>query len=206
MNSVAPGASDVNVISATLFKIVLLTGAWFIRSNYEEIIVCIQLYFTRLAKLLANYLTITRASTTIMSFKRGGIQMNAKDFAQKFVKAENEAWTKGNIDALDEVENSDVVYHLTPPIPDVVGRDAHKQFITMARKAFSDIKIDIKYLTGQGDFVGFLYNGREKYTGEFPGLPPGKGQEVVANELWLFRLKNGKVSEGWMYGTTTGLV
>ena len=132
--------------------------------------------------------------------------MNTKKFADKFTKAEDEAWIKGNVNALDEVEDSNVVYHLTPPLQDVVGREAHKQFITMARKAFSDIKIDIKYLTGQGDLVGFLYHGSEKFTGEFPGLPPGKGQEVVANELWLFRLKGGKVIEGWMWGTTTGLV
>jgi predicted ester cyclase len=132
--------------------------------------------------------------------------MNTKNYAEKFIKAENEAWLKGNVSALDEVENTDVVYHLTPPLQDVVGRDAHKQFIVAARKAFSDIKVDIKYLTGEGNLVGFLYNGREKYTGEFPGLPPGKGQEVVSIELWLFRLKSGKVSEGWMYGTTTGLV
>lgn len=131
--------------------------------------------------------------------------MNIKDFAEKFIKAENEAWFKGNVDALDEVEHTDVVYHLTPPMPDVVGREAHKQFITAVLKAFSDIQFEIKYLAGAGDLVGFLYHGTEKYTGEFPGLPPGKGQEVVANELWLFRLKNGKVAEGWMYGTTTGL-
>ncbi len=132
--------------------------------------------------------------------------MDTKEFAEKYIKAEDEAWLKGNVDALDEFEHADVVYHLTPPLQDVVGREAHKQFITMARQAFSDIKIDIKYLTGEGNLVGFLYHGSEKFTGEFPGLPPGKGQEVTANELWLFRLKDGKVSEGWMYGTTAGLV
>ena len=132
--------------------------------------------------------------------------MSAKEFAEKAIKVWDEAWLKGNVDALDEVEDSDVVYHLTPPLPDVVGREAHKQFITAAQKAFSNIKIDIKYLTGEGDLVAFLYHGTENFTGEFPGLPPGKGQEVVADELWLFRLKNGKIIEGWMYGTTTGLV
>jgi predicted ester cyclase len=132
--------------------------------------------------------------------------MSLKEFAEKFIKAEDEAWIKGNVNALDAVEDADVVYHLTPPLQDVVGREAHKQFITLAHKAFSNIRIDIKYLTGEGDLVAFMYNGRENFTGDFPGLPPGKGQEVVANELWLFRLKNGKVSEGWMYGTTTGLV
>lgn len=131
--------------------------------------------------------------------------MSGKEFAEKFIKAENEAWIKGNVNELDTVEDPDIVYHLTPPIPDVVGREAHKQFITSARQAFSDIHIDIKYLTDSGDLVAFMYHGSEKFTGIFPGLPPGKGQDVIANELWLFRLKNGKIIEGWMFGTTTGM-
>jgi predicted ester cyclase len=131
--------------------------------------------------------------------------MPPKEFAEKFAKAEDEAWMHGNVNALDEVEDPNVVYHLTPPTPDVVGRDAHKQFISMARKAFSNIHFTIKFLAGEGDLIAFLYNGRENFTGPFLGLPPPKGQEVIANELWLFRLKDGKVIEGWMYGTTTGL-
>ncbi|MHB8105798.1 MAG: ester cyclase [Dehalococcoidales bacterium] len=131
--------------------------------------------------------------------------MSLENFAEKFAKAENEAWIKGNVNALDEVEDPDVVYHLTPPIADVVGREAHKQFIASARKSFSNIHFTIKYLAGEGDLIGLLYSGKENYTIQFPGFPPPKGQEVTANELWLFRLKNGKVIEGWMYGTTTGL-
>jgi predicted ester cyclase len=131
--------------------------------------------------------------------------MNTRKFAEKAIKAWDEAWMKGNLDALDEVENADVVFHLTPPIPDVVGREAHKQFIPLARKAFSNIHFTLKYLTSEGNLVAFLYSDRRNFTGEFPGFPPPKGQEVVASELWLFHLKSGKVSEGWMFGTTTGL-
>jgi predicted ester cyclase len=137
--------------------------------------------------------------------KEGGIPMDTKEFAEKFIKAEDEAWFKGNVDALDDVDQTNVVYHLTPPIPDVVGREAHKQFIITACKAFSDIRFEIKYLIGEGNLVGLLFSGRWKFTGEFPGLPPGKGQDVTSNELWLFSLKDGKVGEGWMYGTSTGL-
>jgi predicted ester cyclase len=127
--------------------------------------------------------------------------MLPEEFAEKFIKAEEEAWYKGNIDALDEVEDVNVVYHL-PSFPDVTGRDAHKQFIAAACKALSDIKIDIKYLTGEGNLVGFLYTDSKRSTGEFFGQPP-TGKTMSANELWLFRLQNDKVIEGWMWGTTT---
>jgi predicted ester cyclase len=127
--------------------------------------------------------------------------MLPKEFAEKFIKAEDEAWLKGNVNALDEVEDVNVVYHF-PSFPDVTGRDAHKQFIAAACKALSDIKIDIKYLIGEGDLVGFLYKDSKRSTGEFFGQPP-TGKTMSANELWLFRLKNDKVIEGWMWGTTT---
>jgi predicted ester cyclase len=127
--------------------------------------------------------------------------MQPKEFAEKFIKAEDEAWYKGNVDALDEVEDANVVYHF-PAFPDVTGRDAHKQFIAAACKALSDIKINIKYLMGEGDLVGFLYTDSKRSTGELFGQPP-TGKVMAANELWLFRLKNGKVIEGWMWGTTT---
>jgi hypothetical protein len=42
--------------------------------------------------------------------------MSIKDFAEKFIKAENEAWLKGNVDALNAVDAPDVVYHLMPPL------------------------------------------------------------------------------------------
>jgi len=127
--------------------------------------------------------------------------MNTKKFAEKFIKAEDEAWYKGNVDALDEVEHENVVYHF-PGFPDVNGRDAHKQFITAARKALSDIKINIKYLMGAGDLVGFLYTDSKRSTGELFGQPP-TGKVIAANELWLFHIKGGKVIEGWMFGTNT---
>jgi hypothetical protein len=127
--------------------------------------------------------------------------MNTKKFAEKFIKAEDEAWYKGNVNALDGVELENVVFHF-PSFPDVNGREAHKQFIVAMRKALSDIKIDIKYLMGAGDLVGFLYKDSKRSTGEFFGQPP-TGKVMSANELWLFHIKGGKVIEGWMYGPTT---
>ncbi len=127
--------------------------------------------------------------------------MSAKDFAEKFINAEEEAWYKGNVNALDAVEDVNVVYHI-PGFPDVIGREAHKQFIAAASKALSNIKINIKYLTGEGNLVGFLYTDSKKSTGELFGQPP-TGKTLSANELWLFRLKDNKVIEGWMWGTTT---
>jgi hypothetical protein len=40
----------------------------------------------------------------------------------------DEAWNKGNLDALDEVYSPNLVYH-QPPFPDFVGLAAYKKYI-----------------------------------------------------------------------------
>ena len=63
--------------------------------------------------------------------------MAFEDFKARFVKAQAEAWYKGNLDALDDVDDSDIVVHMIG-YPDFLGREGHKQYIAGARKAFSD--------------------------------------------------------------------
>ena len=41
--------------------------------------------------------------------------MNIKEFAQKFIEAEDEAWKNGNLDKLEELEDPNVAYHMLPP-------------------------------------------------------------------------------------------
>jgi predicted ester cyclase len=130
--------------------------------------------------------------------------MDIKDFAKKFIKAEDEAWQKGNFAPLESLEDPDVVYH-TAPLPDMVGWEAHKQYIMGARQAFPGIKQEWKYLAGEGNLFAFSYKSRGIFTGKIPGFPPPTNKEVTTDYLCLFCLKNGKVMEAWMNGTTTGL-
>jgi predicted ester cyclase len=130
--------------------------------------------------------------------------MSTKDFAEKFIKAENEAWQKGNFKPLEALEDPSVVYHVAP-LPDMVGWEAHKQYIMGARQGFPGIKQDWKYLIGEGNLFALSYKSRGMFTGQVPGLPPPTGKEVTSDYLCLFHLKNGRIIESWMYGTTTGL-
>jgi hypothetical protein len=83
--------------------------------------------------------------------------MPAREIASKFMKAETAAWLDGNVNALDEVDAPDVVYHLMPPAGDIKGSETHKQYLATARKAFTDIKMDWKYLTGDDNiFAEFV--------------------------------------------------
>jgi predicted ester cyclase len=129
--------------------------------------------------------------------------MDIKEFAGKFIKAENEAWEKGNFKPLEALEDPNVVYHLMALGQETAGFEAHKQYITTARKALSNLRQEWKYLTGEGNLFALSYKLRGIFTGEIPGMPIPKGKEFTTDPLLLYRLKKGKIAEVWMNGSIT---
>lgn len=129
--------------------------------------------------------------------------MNIKEFAEKFIKAEDEAWLNGNFDALEKMEDSKVVYYMPPPMPDVVGFEAHKQYILGNRQLSSGLRQEWHYLTGEGNLFALSYKATGQFTGQVPGLPPTVGKNFINNFLFLLRLNKGKVVEVWANGNMT---
>jgi len=131
--------------------------------------------------------------------------MSIKDFAEKFIKAENEAWQKGNCDALEKLEDPNVIYHDMIQGQEVVGFEAHKQYILGGRQMVSGLRQEWKYLTGEGNLLALSYKASGMFTGQVPGLPPPTGKEITSHSLFLIRLDKGKIVEAWYDGTMTGL-
>jgi predicted ester cyclase len=131
--------------------------------------------------------------------------MSIKEFAEKWIKAQEEGIYKGNCDAMEKLDDPNVVYHVMDLSHGSVGWEAHKQHILGIRQMLSDIRQEWKYLTGEGNLFVLSYKMSGRFTGKIPGLPPPNGKEVTSNEICLCRLKKGKIIEAWMYGTTTGL-
>ena len=129
--------------------------------------------------------------------------MNIKAFAEKFIKAENEAFQKGNFEPLKALEDPSVVYHMSS-FGDMVGHEAHKQQIMSSHQLASDIKQEWKYLTGEGNLCALAYKARYISTGKLPGWPPA-GKEATNSSLFLVRAKRGKVVEVWSNGHITGI-
>lgn len=129
--------------------------------------------------------------------------MDTKAFAAKLIEAYDEALVKGNTKPLKALENPDVVYHMGIR-GDIVGPDAHEQDILGSRMMLSDIKVEWEYLTGEGNLLALSYRARYVSSGKMPGLPPA-GKEMTADNLFLFRLKSGKIIEVWANGYTTGI-
>lgn len=130
--------------------------------------------------------------------------MSIKEFAEKFIKAEDEAWYQGNLDTLQALEHPNAVYNLTPPLQ-FVGWEAHKQQILGFRQAVSNFKHEWKYLAGDGNLFALSYKMSCLFTGEIPGFPPPTGKEITADGLFVFRVENDKIVEAWSRSIMTGL-
>ncbi len=127
--------------------------------------------------------------------------MSLEKLAEKLMKAENEAWVNGNVDAFDEVDAPDVYIHSIPPMPDVTGRDAHKKYVSTARKAFTNIKLDWKYVMSEGDIFAVFYTEHMTVAGEMPGIPAPIGTKITGNVTFICRVKTDKIAEMWMAGS-----
>jgi hypothetical protein len=129
--------------------------------------------------------------------------MNIKDFAEKFTKAEEAAFQRGEFDVLEKLESPDVVYHLPPPLADITGFEGHKQYITGARQMYSEMRQEFKYLAGDGNVCVISVVETATTEAENPALSLPAGATIVVDALMALRLKNGKVAEVWIKGGIT---
>jgi predicted ester cyclase len=125
--------------------------------------------------------------------------LDVKEFAEKFTKAEDDAFQKGDFTALSRLEDPNVVYHMST-FGDMVGHEAHKQQIISSHQLFSDIKQEWQYLVGEGNLFVLSYKARYVSKGNTPGLPPA-GKEASRDALFLLRLDHSRIVEVWNNGS-----
>jgi hypothetical protein len=123
--------------------------------------------------------------------------MNIKDFAEKFIKAEEEAFQKGNFEPLKALEDTNMRVHMPQGYPDIVGHEAHKQQITDSRQIHSFNKQEFQYLTGEGNLFVLYYKASIRVTGEKPGYKIPVGKNVIDDAFMVGRVKKGRVVEAW---------
>jgi hypothetical protein len=129
--------------------------------------------------------------------------MNVKDFAEKYFKAEHEAWFKGNFKPLEELDDPNMVIHM-PPLPDMVGSEVHKQQIMRFLPCISDMTLDFRYLTGEKTLFVCSLKQTYRIIKEIPGWPAAQvGKKLIDSHMTAVRVKNGRAAEVWTGGSFT---
>ena len=115
-----------------------------------------------------------------------------------------EAWNTHDLDAAERLLSEGFVRHDTN-LPDVVGRDGQRQFMSAVLAAFPDLSFESRRLVGEGDVVVGRLRARGTQRGEFMGVP-ATGRSVDFDAEETYRLLDGEIVEQWVIMDVLGLL
>jgi predicted ester cyclase len=106
------------------------------------------------------------------------------------------AYTDQGEDLVDELLAPAYVGHF-PPNPDVVGREAVKQFNRETRTAFPDLELTVDELIGEGGKVVVRWTMRGTHLGEMRGGIAPTGKPFAVTGTTTNRVGGGRIAEAW---------
>ena len=117
-----------------------------------------------------------------------------------------EVYNEGDMGLIDELFSPDFVGR-DPNDPSQVrhGPEGVKRVVEAFRNAFPDIEGTLEDQTAEDDKVVNRYTGRGTHRGEFLGVAPTR-REVELSGVTIFRLRGGKIVEGWDFYDGLGLL
>lgn len=113
---------------------------------------------------------------------------NIRQFAEKYMQAQKNAWENGDFELLETLEDPDISFHNING-NGTVGLEAHKKYIQENRKGKGKAQVhqEWKYLMGEGN----MFCLSSKWTWTFQDL------KMTENMLMVGRIRNGKLVEEW---------
>jgi steroid delta-isomerase-like uncharacterized protein len=116
-----------------------------------------------------------------------------------------EAWSEGNLDALDELVAADAVDHDAYNPHGQEGLEGAKKTIAMYREAFPDTSFEIEDQLAEGDKVVTRWTATGTHEGELMGMQP-TGRKATITGITIDRIEDGKVIEGWTNWDTLAMM
>jgi predicted ester cyclase len=114
-----------------------------------------------------------------------------------------EIFGQQNLDAVDDLASEDFTPHTWGPTPP--GRDALREATKRAGAGISEARFEIHDLIAEGDLVAARLTSSAEHTGEFMGMKP-TGKRYSIDEIHVFRIRDGKVTEHWHEFDRPGLM
>jgi steroid delta-isomerase-like uncharacterized protein/uncharacterized protein (TIGR02246 family) len=108
-----------------------------------------------------------------------------------------EVWNKGNLKIMEELYSPDFAWHFLPTGYEIIGLDSLRKNVRNHRKAFPVWTEEIKHIVAEGDLVAIHFVSRGTNEGSFLGNPP-TGKPIQINEMSIFRIVDGKITEQWL--------
>ena len=102
----------------------------------------------------------------------------------------DDVWTKGKLEAIDELIDPSFEGH--DPTLGTINRDAFRESVKGYRGAFPDIKFEVNNVITEGNFVLARWTARGTNRGSLMNMP-ATGKSAVVTGLDLHEVRNGKI-------------
>ena len=117
----------------------------------------------------------------------------------------DEAWNQGNLAVLDQIVAPTFVRHAPGTPREWRGLEGIRQFITVFRTAFPDLRITVDDVVTEGEKVAYRGTGRGTHRGELLGVAP-TGRAVTVTYTVIARVAGGQFQEDWLDFDALGLL
>lgn len=116
----------------------------------------------------------------------------------------DEVVNHGRIELLDEIVADDFVEHEEfPGMPQ--GKDGVKEFVSMMRSGFPDLRFDVEDVVASGDTAVARVRMRGTHEGTFMGVP-ASGRKIDVPTIDWVRFRGDQVIEHWGVTDTGALM
>ena len=120
--------------------------------------------------------------------------MSAED-NKAIVRRAYDAINQNDLDALDEMVDSDITDH-DPAPGQGPGLEGVKHYFSSLHTAFPDVHMDVEDMIAEGEKVVARVSVSGTHQGEFLGIAP-TGNQVAIKGIDILRIVDGKVVEHW---------
>ena len=125
-----------------------------------------------------------------------------KALVRRFIEVANQGNVTEVSTTLDELFVPDFVRH--DPAGGFRSREDYKQFLFSLQAALPG-QLTLEDLIAEGEKVVVRYTFHGTHQGQWRGLPP-TGKAVTFTGIFICRIREGKIVEGWENADTLGLV
>ena len=113
-------------------------------------------------------------------------------------------WNRWDDDAVDEIIAPGIEFRGSLGVT-VSGRDGFRGYVAQVRSAFPDFHNQVDELLAEGNAVAALLTYTGTHQGELYGAAPTH-KRVEYGGIAFFRIAQGQITNGLVYGDTMGLM
>jgi len=131
--------------------------------------------------------------------------MPTQEQAKVIERYTTDVWSKGDLDAIDEIFTADRVRHGPDLEGTSEGAAGHKELVTVDRTSLPDLTITVEEQVGEGDTVATRWRATGTNLGPTLGIPAAGGSCDVFG-FWLHRFEGNQIAEEWAVWDTHGFL